>query len=260
VARAFRRKGDRFVAKFDEMERGVVAGLMEQTREIVVPPDVADRPQTGDAFDDLVAGLGVSVAGEDQESGPTRSVDRDPALERLLPTAHRGDEQVAAEFRRLTEHGLRDRKATNLATAIAALRDATGDRLELTREQAEAVLVALTDTRLVLGERLGLRTDEDALALDERISVPRPGQSRRLRRLVLRLPHVDAGVADDGAARPRAVRLNRCWSNPTSCADAGPRRASASTGTPAPSRPRTFRKAPEPTTGSSAAGTSRAGS
>jgi uncharacterized protein DUF2017 len=175
VARAFRRKGGRFVAKFDEMERGVVAGLMEQTREIVVPPDVADRPQTGDAFDDLVAGLGVSVAGEDQEFGPKPDpVDRDPALGRLLPTAHRGDEQVAAEFRRLTEHGLRDRKATNLATAIAALRDATGDRLELTREQAEAVLVALTDTRLVLGERLGLRTDEDALTLDERISVLDP--------------------------------------------------------------------------------------
>jgi hypothetical protein len=175
VARAFRRKGDRFVAKFDEMERGVVAGLMEQTREIVAPPDVGDRPQTGDAFEDLVAGLGVSVAADDQEHAvEPEPIDRDPALERLLPTAHRGDEQVAAEFRRLTEYDLRDRKAAKLATAIAALRDATGDRLELTREQAEAVLVALTDTRLVLGERLGLRTDEDALALDERISALDP--------------------------------------------------------------------------------------
>lgn len=175
MARAFRRKGERFVAKFDEMERGVVAGLMEQTREIVAPPDVGDRSETGDAFEDLVAGLGVSVAGEDQEIVPEQDpFDRDPALERLLPTAHRADEQVAAEFRRLTEHGLRDRKATNLATAIAALRDASGDRLELTREQAEAVLVALTDTRLVLGERLGLRTDEDALTLDERISALNP--------------------------------------------------------------------------------------
>ena len=175
MARSFRRKGDRYVAKFDEMERGVVAGLMEQTREIVAPPDVGDRPDTGDAFDDLVAGLGVSVAGEDQEFGPEPDLaDRDPALERLLPTAHRGDKEVADEFRRLTEHELRDRKATNLATAIGALRGATGDRLELTREQAEAVLVALTDTRLVLGERLGLRTDEDALALDERISALDP--------------------------------------------------------------------------------------
>ena len=169
MARAFRRKGDRFVAKFDAMERRVVADLMEQTREIVAPLDTPPPPSTGDAFDDIVAGLGVSVAAEEQE--PLEDpADRDPALDRLLPTAHRGDEEVAAEFRRLTEHDLRNRKATNLATAIDALRGGSGDRLELTREQAQAVLVALTDTRLVLGERLGLRTDEDALVLDERIA------------------------------------------------------------------------------------------
>jgi hypothetical protein len=176
VARAFRRKGDRFVAKFDEMERGVVAGLMEQTREIVAPTDAGEpRVDSGDAFDDLVAGLGVSVAADDQVGElPTDLDDRDPALDRLLPTAHRGDPEVASEFRRLTEHSLRDRKATNLAVAIAALRGASGDRLELTREQAQAVIVALTDTRLVLGERLGLRTDEDALVLDERIATLDP--------------------------------------------------------------------------------------
>jgi len=176
VARAFRRKGDRFVAKFDEMERGVVAGLMEQTREIVAPVDAGEpRVDSGDAFDDLVAGLGVSVAADDQVGElPSDLDDRDPALDRLLPTAHRGDPQVASEFRRLTEHTLRDRKATNLAVAIAALRDASGDRLELTREQAQAVIVALTDTRLVLGDRLGLKTDEDALVLDERIAALDP--------------------------------------------------------------------------------------
>jgi Domain of unknown function (DUF2017) len=176
VARAFRRKGDRLVAKFDEMERAVVAGLMEQTRAIVAPPDTDDRRETGDAFEDLVAGIGVSMAADDQAPPAVEEdpLDRDPALDRLLPTAHLGDEQVAAEFRRLTEHDLRDRKAANLATAIEALRGGTGDRLELTREQADAVLVALTDTRLVLGERLGLKTDEDALVLDERIAALDP--------------------------------------------------------------------------------------
>ncbi|MDQ6714616.1 MAG: DUF2017 domain-containing protein [Actinomycetota bacterium] len=168
MARAFRRKGDRFVAKFDEMERGVVAGLMEQTRELIAPPE---RERTGDAFEDLVAGLGVSVAADDQVAGPGEvGGSRDPALERLLPPAHREDEAVASEFRRLTENDLRDRKATTLTTAIDALRSASGDRLELTREQAGAMVVALTDTRLVLGERLGLRTDEDALELDERVA------------------------------------------------------------------------------------------
>ncbi len=168
MARGFKRKGQRFVAAFDEMERGVVAGLMEQTRELVAPPE---RERTGDAFEDLVAGLGVSVAADDQVAGPNEvGGARDPALERLLPTAHKGDDEVASEFRRLTENDLRDRKATTLTTAIDALRAADGDRLELTRDQAHAMVIALTDTRLVLGERLGLRTDEDALELDERVS------------------------------------------------------------------------------------------
>lgn len=168
MAKGFKRKGQRFVATFDEMERGVVAGLMEQTRELVAPPE---RERTGDAFEDLVAGLGVSVAADDQVAGPNEVGGvRDPALERLLPTAHKGDDQVASEFRRLTENDLRDRKATTLTTAIDALRSATGDKLELTRDQAHATVIALTDTRLVLGERLGLRTDEDALELDERVS------------------------------------------------------------------------------------------
>jgi len=168
VARGFKRKGQRFVAAFDAMERNVVAGLMEQTRELVAPPD---RQRTGDAFEDLVAGLGVSVAASDQVAGPGEvGGARDPALERLLPTAHRGDEEVATEFRRLTENDLRDRKTTTLSTAIDALHAATGDKLELTREQAHAIVIALTDTRLVLGERLGLRTDEDTLELDERVA------------------------------------------------------------------------------------------
>ena len=176
------------MAKFDVMERGVVAGLMEQTRELIAPDEREEEGTalgvTGDAFDQLVAGLGVSLSAQDQVPEDTADAtdtsdlsreladmaDRDPALDRLLPTAHKGDDQVAAEFRRLTEHDLRDRKATMLATSIDALRAPTGDRLELTRAQAEAMVVALTDTRLLLGERLGLRTDEDALRLDERVA------------------------------------------------------------------------------------------
>ncbi len=167
MARGFKRKGDGFVARMDANERGVVAGLMEQTRVLLAP---AERESTGDPFEDLVAGLGVSLAAEDQVEMPDGPEERDPALDRLLPTAHRGDDQVAAEFRRLTEHDLRDRKATNLATAIGALRRAKGDRLVLSRDEAQATMIALTDTRLLLGERLGLRTDEDAAGLEERLA------------------------------------------------------------------------------------------
>jgi len=168
VAKGFKRKGDRFVARLDDVEREVVVGLMQQTREFLEP---VPREPTGDPFDDLVATLGVRPLSDPAISplGPP-----DPALERLLPIANRDDPSIAAEFRRLTEHGLRERKTTNLATAIAALasddqRGRDGDKVRLDFAQAQAMVVALTDVRLLLGERLGLRTDDDADALQDRL-------------------------------------------------------------------------------------------
>ncbi|MHB1475015.1 MAG: DUF2017 domain-containing protein [Dermatophilaceae bacterium] len=164
MAKAFKRKGGRFVASLDEVEREVVVGLLQQTQAFLAP---AHREPTGDPFDDLVATLGVDPV-DDSGAGPEQ-VPRDPALERLLPTAHRDDPAMAAEFRRLTEHGLRERKTANLATAIAALLAADGDKVSLDQAQAQAMVVALTDVRLLLGERLGLRTDDDADALQDRL-------------------------------------------------------------------------------------------
>ena len=186
MARGFRRKGAVFVAKLDVVERGLVVGLMEQVRELLEPEepsgDAASRSakdQGGDAFDQIVAGLGgsgwgVSVSAEDQAPGTPTSPgplgERDPALERLLPAAHREDEQIAAEFRRLTEQSVRSRKTANLSTAIEALSAVDDQRVELDESQAVALVVALTDVRLVLGERLGLRTDEDLELLEEHAS------------------------------------------------------------------------------------------
>jgi hypothetical protein len=164
VAKAFKRKGDRFVARLDSLERDVVAGLLEQTREFLAP---APRAETGDPFDDLVASM--EVPSFQEATDPRLEGPRDPALERLLPPAHREDEAVAAEFRRLTEQGLRERKTANLTTAVDALRDADGDKVVLSGAQAQALVVALTDVRLLLGERLGLRTDDDAEELAQRL-------------------------------------------------------------------------------------------
>jgi Domain of unknown function (DUF2017) len=168
VATGFRRKGDRFVARLEEVEREVVVGLLQQTYEFLAP---VHREPTGDPFDDLVARLGLPKL--DDSGAEALQVPRDPALERLLPAAHREDPAIAAEFRRLTEHGIRERKTANLATAIAALvdgdKDREGDKVRLDQEQAQAMVVALTDVRLLLGERLGLRTDDDADALQDRL-------------------------------------------------------------------------------------------
>ncbi|HET7476224.1 MAG TPA: DUF2017 family protein [Dermatophilaceae bacterium] len=155
MAKAFSRKGARVVGRLDEAEREVVVGLLEQTRVFLAPAEVAD---TGDPFEDLVGSFGVA----DADQAP-----RDPALDRLLPAGHRGDAEVAAEFRRFTEQGLREKKSANIDLAVSSLREVASDRVSLDRDQAAALLVALTDVRLLLGERLGLRTDEDADALAE---------------------------------------------------------------------------------------------
>ena len=160
MAKAFKRRGSHFVARLDEQERQIILGLLEQTHDFLAPEP---REPTGDPFDDLVARLGLPRLSELADDAP--QLPRDPALERLLPSAHRDDPALAAEFRRLTEHGLRELKAANLAVAIAALLDPDGDKVRLDLEQAQAMVVALTDVRLLMGERLGLRTDEDAEAL-----------------------------------------------------------------------------------------------
>ena len=167
MARGFRRKGSgrhaRYAAQLDPLERATVAGLMDQVRDLLDPP--APAPE-GDDFASIVAGLGmgVTVAAADQADLDPDEAGRDPALDRLLPTANRQDDEAAAEFRRLTETGLRQRKASALQTAADLMRG--DDKLRLDAGQAQTLLKALTDVRLVLGERMGLRTDEDVEVLE----------------------------------------------------------------------------------------------
>jgi hypothetical protein len=171
MARAFLREQGLYVGLLEPNERIVLQGLMQQTRLLLAP----EIEPTGDAFDDLVASMGLSLSAADgrpaepnglePESDSSSFADRDPALDRLLPTAHRGDDQIAAEFRRLTEEGLRQRKSGNLDVALQCVERAVGDRVVLDESQAPAFLMALTDVRLLLGERMGMRTEEDAEAL-----------------------------------------------------------------------------------------------
>jgi hypothetical protein len=181
VARGFKKRHGAYVAKLDAVERGLVVGLMEQVRELVEPAPVAeaaDHPEGGgDEFDRIVAGLGgigmgISLAAGDQVPELTGGVPapRDPALDRIFPTANREDDQIAAEFRQLTEQGLRARKTANLDTAITALAKLEEQKVILDQAQAVALVVALTDVRLVLGERLGLKQDDDLDLIEEQVS------------------------------------------------------------------------------------------
>ena len=186
MARAFKvrhvtvagRKEPRYAARLDAAERALVAGLMEQVADLIEVPTTAPVPAARDGtdrdFEDIVARLGMSIGPEDveQEAQSGSRAERpshvaeveDPAVRRLFPIANRSDPEAAAEFARLSETGLRQRKRDNLLRSAALL--GAADSLELSTGDANAVLVALTDVRVVLGERMALRTDDDAAALD----------------------------------------------------------------------------------------------
>lgn len=180
MATMFRARKGRFTATWDTAEAEVVLHLLRLTHDFVAP----ERRDTGDPFLDLVAGLGGPVDPKEPS---------DPALRRLLPPAHRTDQEQASEFRRLTEHSLRSRKAANLATAMAvlgkaltvripaddeleALRPDVPVKLSLDADQARAMTMALTDIRLILGERLQMRTEEDSERLHEEFAAALEGE------------------------------------------------------------------------------------
>lgn len=119
------RSDDQVVLEFAEGEAGVLRSLIDQYLEVV----------GGDAGSD-------------------------PAHARLFPAAYRDDDAAADEFTRYTRAGLVDRKAANAAQVVLALDEET---VRLTADDAARWLPLLTDLRLVIADRLGIRTDDDEI-------------------------------------------------------------------------------------------------
>jgi hypothetical protein len=102
----------------------------------------------------------------DVQTGPVATPE-DPALRRLLPDAYADDDAAAGEFRRLMDGELRRQKTEALDELRGAIdgNDVAGLKVRLAPQQAEQWLQALTDIRLVLGTRLDVTEDLDALHL-----------------------------------------------------------------------------------------------
>jgi hypothetical protein len=127
--KAFRTtRGGEVVARLDPAESGIVGLLLDQLEQLL----------TADADD---------VAG-------------DPVMARLLPEGHRGDPELAADFRELTESSLRAGKADDLAIVRATLPEGGGE-VRLDRDQAAAWLRSSNDLRLALGTRLDITEDTE---------------------------------------------------------------------------------------------------
>jgi hypothetical protein len=154
-----------------------VAGTFRRAHsgEITATFGLEEHRLLGHVLGEMLVLLTQHDAGEDADPlaravgiGTATEVPEDPALARLFPDGYTDDPEASADFRRYTETGLRSAKVAALRTATGTLGDEPG-KLVLTTGQAEAWLSALNDTRLVLGERLGVTEELDELvdALDD---------------------------------------------------------------------------------------------
>lgn len=141
------------IVSFAEHEADILANLLRNLVELLydgMPPRVSE------SSDPLAALL--------DNDGPT-SPPEDVVLQRLLPDAYRSDDQAAAEFRRFTERGLRDGKASDARRVLTALESSpsVADGITLGPDDQLAWLRAINDLRLAIGTRLGVEEDDYAV-------------------------------------------------------------------------------------------------
>jgi Domain of unknown function (DUF2017) len=143
-------RGGGATARFAAVEAMLLRDLVSQVADLIgegLPPDQGESTET------LEQMVGLS----DNSRLPD-----DPILARLLPDAYRDDQDASGEFRRYTEHGLRSGKVAAAQTVLDTL-PATGGRVLLTEDQAQAWLRALNDVRIALGVRLDVSEDRDEM-------------------------------------------------------------------------------------------------
>ncbi len=157
MARAFKSTPRGFTARLDSTERELLRGLFEDIATLLAPED------DGDAPDQEPDPLWTMVGMDPRTHAAEFAAPTDPAERRLLPDAVQGDEEASLEYRRLTETTLREGKIGALKAAALAMESPT---LAFDAAAANQFAQALNDVRLVLAERLELRTEDDA----ERIS------------------------------------------------------------------------------------------
>ena len=165
--RGFEARGEDAVATLDDEERLVVARIVADVAGLLGADafgssheDFRNSGETDvdDPFEHL-RGLEESIR------EPS-----DPAILRLLPNAAPTDREAADEFRRLTDGELRSGKIRRLRRIWETLSDG-GDEWVVPADEALATAAALTDVRLVLASRLGLKTDDDADRLHQEIDL-----------------------------------------------------------------------------------------
>lgn len=147
MAKAFKYGLKGITGYLEPAERDLLRNLFDDVIEMLEPATPAHQ-------DPLAALVGFD---------PDVTEPTDAALKRLLPNAVRDDDAAALEFRQLTERSLRETKIGALRAAALGL-----DAKQLTLSQNDARLwaMALNDVRLVLAERLQIKDEKDAEAIN----------------------------------------------------------------------------------------------
>ena len=161
--RAFKRRRGMYAARLDADERDVIAALVADVAELLGAGRIDEVTPVSTVRDDGTPRMRI-----DPVAPPT-----DPAVRRLLPDASRDDPEVSAEFRRLTEDDIRAGKVARLGRLWTALTTPVdgqrADAFVIAPDDAKDVAAALTDLRLVLAERLAIRTDTQAERLYDQL-------------------------------------------------------------------------------------------
>lgn len=175
MAKAFKNGARGITGTIHEPERKLLRELFNDI--ISMLEERAELHQLPDDIDPLYALTGMRPQSLDL---PAVS---DPALARLLPDASE-DPLVAAEHRRMTESDLIAQKIGQLREAAFLLET---DKIVLDKDKAQRFAQALNDVRLVLAERLEIRTEEDAAKVSEVLDAEQVQTSEEYMALVYNL-------------------------------------------------------------------------
>lgn len=132
---------------------GQLIGLLgtDRTDAAAAEPNAAE--------DDPFAAWAAELADDGPVEPPT-----DPVLQRLLPDAYPNDPKASAEFRRLTDRNLRQKKSSDAEVVLTGLAATEGGQqdLRIPAEETGAWLRTLTSVRLAIAGRLGIKDNDDA--------------------------------------------------------------------------------------------------
>jgi hypothetical protein len=160
----FSRRRGVITTDLSSYEVDLLVSLINQLVELVSdghPERYTTGSQPEESFDDLVRDLEV------QRQPPEEP--QDPVLKRLFPNAYPDDPTASGDFRRFTEHTMREKKISDAAVVLHRLAETEqGTRpLRIPPDETEAWLRTLTSVRLAVATRLGITDAEAADALND---------------------------------------------------------------------------------------------